>query len=231
VQSIAATTTRTGLSVHAELDTATYQLGIKIPNAQMKALHDTGTLRRHAWHPEWNYTLNPPQESACRSSASPKRLWRRSGLPEPWWNARVYTAGGAFLGVADGWFDDVALDWEINSVAWHLNPAKYEQEQERTADSSRPASRSCPRSRLDYAPTAARYSTSSPPPTPRPRLDPALRCAQSAAKNDGIAAGWPYTNRIAAWPPCCNSAITLCAAYAHAATRPRPAVRAYRATR
>jgi hypothetical protein len=62
VQSIAATTTRTGLSVHAELDTATYQLGIKIPNAQMKALHDTGTLRRHDWHPEWNYTLNPPQE-------------------------------------------------------------------------------------------------------------------------------------------------------------------------
>jgi hypothetical protein len=24
----------------------------------MKALHDTGTLRRHDWHPEWNYTLN-----------------------------------------------------------------------------------------------------------------------------------------------------------------------------
>jgi transposase len=62
VQSIAATTTRTGLSVHAELDTATYQLGIKIPDTQMKALHDTGTLRRHDWHPEWNYTLNPPQE-------------------------------------------------------------------------------------------------------------------------------------------------------------------------
>jgi transposase len=62
VQSIAATTTRTGLSVHAELDTATYQLGIKIPDTQMKALHDTGTLRRHDWHPEWNYTLNPLQE-------------------------------------------------------------------------------------------------------------------------------------------------------------------------
>jgi transposase len=62
VASIAATTTRTGLSVHAELDTATYQLGIKIPDTQMKALHDTGTLRRHDWHPEWNYTLNPPQE-------------------------------------------------------------------------------------------------------------------------------------------------------------------------
>ena len=62
VQSIAATTTRTGLSVHAELDTDTYPTGVKIPDAQMKALHDTGALYRHDWHPEWNYTLNPPQD-------------------------------------------------------------------------------------------------------------------------------------------------------------------------
>src|SRR3954453_11192505 len=61
VASIAATTTRTGLSVHAELDTATYPTGVKIPDAQMNALRDTGTLRRHDWHPEWNYTLNPPR--------------------------------------------------------------------------------------------------------------------------------------------------------------------------
>jgi len=62
VASIAATTTRTGLSVHAELDTTAYPTGVKIPNAQMKALDDTGTLRRHDWHPEWNYTLNPSHE-------------------------------------------------------------------------------------------------------------------------------------------------------------------------
>ena len=62
VQSIAATTTRTGLSVHAELDTTAYPTGVKIPDAQMNALRDTGTLRRHDWHPEWNYTLNPSQE-------------------------------------------------------------------------------------------------------------------------------------------------------------------------
>jgi Rhodopirellula transposase DDE domain len=61
VQSIAATTTRTGLTVHAELDTDTYPAGIKIPNAQMQALHDTGALTRHDWHPEWNYTLKPPR--------------------------------------------------------------------------------------------------------------------------------------------------------------------------
>jgi transposase len=60
VQTIAATTTRTGLTVHAELDTNTYPAGIKIPDAQMKALDHTGVLHRHNWHPEWNYTLNPP---------------------------------------------------------------------------------------------------------------------------------------------------------------------------
>ena len=60
VQSIAATTTRTGLSVHAELDTDTYPVGVKIPDIQIKALHDTGVLHRHDWHPEWNYSLKPP---------------------------------------------------------------------------------------------------------------------------------------------------------------------------
>ena len=38
VNTIAATTTRTGLRVHAELDTSTYPTGIKIPDQQMKAL-------------------------------------------------------------------------------------------------------------------------------------------------------------------------------------------------
>jgi DDE family transposase len=63
VNTIAATTTSTGLSVHAELDTGTYPSGIKIPDKQMKALH-TDVLHRHDWHPEWNYTLKP-QDCAC----------------------------------------------------------------------------------------------------------------------------------------------------------------------
>jgi len=28
----------------------------------MKAPYDTGTLRRHDWHPEWDCTLNPTHE-------------------------------------------------------------------------------------------------------------------------------------------------------------------------
>src|ERR1700689_1092877 len=46
---------RTGLRVHAELDTATYPPGAKISNEQMAAL----PLHRHDWHGDWNYTLYP----------------------------------------------------------------------------------------------------------------------------------------------------------------------------
>ena len=58
VQTIAATTTRTGLTVHAELDTGTYPTGIKIPDQQMGGLEQRA-LRRHDFHGEWNYTLVP----------------------------------------------------------------------------------------------------------------------------------------------------------------------------
>ncbi len=60
-------------------------------------------------------------------------LWRRSGLPEPWWNAAVHDGTGQFLGVADAWWDDVGLAWEINSLTWHLAPEDYAREQARTA--------------------------------------------------------------------------------------------------
>ena len=53
VQTIAATTTATGLTVHAELDTGSYPTGAKVSDAQMSAL----PLDRHDWHGDWNYTL------------------------------------------------------------------------------------------------------------------------------------------------------------------------------
>ncbi|MGH8902389.1 MAG: ISAzo13 family transposase [Egibacteraceae bacterium] len=55
VQLIAATTTRSGLRVHAELDEGAYPKGIKISDADMKAL----PLVPHAFHGDWNYTLHP----------------------------------------------------------------------------------------------------------------------------------------------------------------------------
>lgn len=59
VNTIAATTTKTGLRVHAELDQNEYPTGVKIPDSQMRELEDSGILTRHHWHGEWNYTLNP----------------------------------------------------------------------------------------------------------------------------------------------------------------------------
>ncbi len=58
VQTIAATTTRTGLTVSAELDTSAYPKGIKITDRQMKELEQRA-LRRHQFHGEWNYDLIP----------------------------------------------------------------------------------------------------------------------------------------------------------------------------
>ena len=55
VQLIAATTTRTGLSVQCRLDTNAYPKGIIVTNDQMAALN----IHRHDFHPEWNYTITP----------------------------------------------------------------------------------------------------------------------------------------------------------------------------
>jgi hypothetical protein len=55
VASIAATTTRTGLTVHAELDTGAYPTGAEVGDAQIAAL----PLTRHRFHGDWNYTLHP----------------------------------------------------------------------------------------------------------------------------------------------------------------------------
>jgi Rhodopirellula transposase DDE domain len=52
VNMIAATTTRTGLCVHAELS---YPTGIRVSDAAMAAL----PITRHAFHGDWNYTLHP----------------------------------------------------------------------------------------------------------------------------------------------------------------------------
>jgi hypothetical protein len=55
VELIAATTTKAGLKVESALDTATYEKGIKVSDAEMKTLDIQGDEFR----PEWNYTIRP----------------------------------------------------------------------------------------------------------------------------------------------------------------------------
>jgi len=62
IETITATTTRTGLTVHASLDTDTYAKGIKICDKQIKTLEQQ-QIRRDQFHGEWNYTLLPDPEN------------------------------------------------------------------------------------------------------------------------------------------------------------------------
>jgi hypothetical protein len=55
VNSIAAATTGTGLTVQAELDPGSYPTGVEISDAQLDAV----PLTRHRFHGDWNYTIAP----------------------------------------------------------------------------------------------------------------------------------------------------------------------------
>jgi transposase len=79
VATIAATTTRTGLSVHAELDTGAYPTGVKVSDARMDAVPVTG----HAFHHDWNYTLHPQPVPTPGPHSGPPPSWDRTALTDP----------------------------------------------------------------------------------------------------------------------------------------------------
>lgn len=57
---ISATTTRTGLTVQAEMDAARYPTKVKVSDDELAAVQ----LSPHPFHGEWNYTIAPaPQHS------------------------------------------------------------------------------------------------------------------------------------------------------------------------
>jgi len=55
VELIAATTTKTGLTVQCELDENSYAKGRRVADQDMAALN----IETDPWHPEWNYTIKP----------------------------------------------------------------------------------------------------------------------------------------------------------------------------
>ena len=55
VELIAATTTKTGLTVRCELDENSYPKAIRVSDAEMRTLN----IETDEWHPEWNYTIRP----------------------------------------------------------------------------------------------------------------------------------------------------------------------------
>ena len=93
VNTIAATTTRTGLTVRAELDPGSYDTGVKVSDEQMAGL----PLDRHDWHGDWNYTLRPepprppgsPAPAAARAARRDSAGWAHpalTGMPPADWS-------------------------------------------------------------------------------------------------------------------------------------------------
>src|SRR6202049_3682342 len=88
VQTIAATTTTTGLTVTAALDDRRYPDGIKISDEQMKELEERA-LTRHAFHGTWNYALHPaaaparPDPAPAPAAVPPARSQMAAALACP----------------------------------------------------------------------------------------------------------------------------------------------------
>jgi|tagenome__1003787_1003787.scaffolds.fasta_scaffold20940673_2 transposase len=97
VNTIAATRTRAGLKVRAELDTGEYATGVQVSDARMKAL----PLDRHDWHGDWNYTLHPRDYDPLAGDPdpfdqpSPDLAWlchpALTGIPAAEWDALIAT--------------------------------------------------------------------------------------------------------------------------------------------
>ncbi|OFV94522.1 MAG: transposase [Acidobacteria bacterium RIFCSPLOWO2_12_FULL_65_11] len=62
VKLIGATVTKTGLKVNARLDRRKYPTKVKVTDEQMRALN----IKPHAFHGEWNYTIEPKNTQAAK---------------------------------------------------------------------------------------------------------------------------------------------------------------------
>jgi hypothetical protein len=70
VNTIAATITRTGLTVKAALDDNAYPTGLRITDVQMRHLLHRH-IRRHEFHPDWNYDVHPTADDDDEALATP----------------------------------------------------------------------------------------------------------------------------------------------------------------
>ncbi|MFE6895242.1 ISAzo13 family transposase [Streptomyces sp. NPDC057694] len=107
VNSIAATTTRTGLKVHAELDPSTYDTGLKVTDNDLDAL----PMHRHRFHGDWNYTLHPQGRDTSNAAENPQS----ASDPPP----RPCT--GRLRSPALTGMPEAALDEIVGQLAQHLD--------------------------------------------------------------------------------------------------------------
>jgi hypothetical protein len=65
-----------------------------------------------------------------------RRLVVNSGLPRPVWNVPLCAPDGQLIGIANAWWEDAGLAWEIDSAEWYdspTSPTSYEETLTRAA--------------------------------------------------------------------------------------------------
>ena len=136
VNSIAATTTRTGLTVRAELDPGSYPTGTEISKAQMAAV----PLARHRFHCDWNYTIHPrPAPQPATGAAEPGRL--AGGVP-----GHATLSHPALTGMSRQQLDDL-----IAELAGPLEAQREQSRHRRRGTARRRAAGAGPRAKLTNA--------------------------------------------------------------------------------
>jgi Rhodopirellula transposase DDE domain len=85
INTIAAVTTATGLTVQAVLDTGTYPEKVKVSDERMRYLEER-VLGRHDFHGEWNYAIRPapagPPQQPPRPGPDLAALAALAGVPD-----------------------------------------------------------------------------------------------------------------------------------------------------
>jgi DDE family transposase len=126
INTIAAVTTATGLTVAATLDCGSYPAGVQVSDAQMKDLEDRA-LTRHAFHGEWNYAVAAVPRPAPPPPPAPPRPGT-PGLCDP-----ALLDHPALTGLDPAGLAALAAALEL--------PARGYREQRRYARSGRPRAR------------------------------------------------------------------------------------------
>lgn len=60
-----------------------------------------------------------------------RSLIKRSRVPKPVFNARLYMLDGAFIAMVDAWWEDAGVAAEVDSRAYHLSPAAQDRDRDR----------------------------------------------------------------------------------------------------
>jgi len=60
-----------------------------------------------------------------------RKLLIGASVPQPMFNARLYTLDGTFIAMVDAWWDDAGVAAEVDSRAYHMSPAAQDKDRDR----------------------------------------------------------------------------------------------------